>query len=207
MNTTMDQDTVTPVSQLEDVRNHIFCRTANQSELPKAPRDIPFERHADLVVTYYIQTDDQDGNSIIPLTNRMVSDLKLKTDQMRELAWRNTMTKKRAILQSLSQIFGEEETDPPLYVLTNEEMYLGAVTMFYPGLLDLIADKLDSDLCILPSSIHECLILPADRKTDWEGLKKIVERVNATEVDEADILSNHVYRYNRGRKALSIDNT
>lgn len=201
-------DCIYAALQTEDVKERIFCRTIPSSGLPPVPGNIPFERHQDLAVIYYIEQNDPEGLKTLPLCNSLVTKMGLKTDQMRELAWKNTITRKRAVLQPLAMVLGQEEEDaPPLYVLTNEDMFLGAVTMLYPGLLEMIAEKFESDLCILPSSIHECLLMPADSSTDWAALRKIVQKVNDTEVDEEDILSYNIYRYSRADKQLSIDNT
>ena len=106
----------------------------------------------------------------------------------------------------LSDMIGEPDHPAGLYVLSNEEMYFGAVTIFYPGLLSVIADEFGSDLFILPSSVHECLILPCSQGIDPHALASIVRTVNETEVAEEDILSFSVYRYSRKDDRLSIDN-
>ena len=111
-------------------------------------------------------------------------------------------------MRPLSEVLREELEDDgtPLFVLTNEKMYLGAVTMFYPDLMDLIADKLDSDLYIIPSSIHECLILPEQEDICGDDLKKLVRTVNDTEVADDEILSYNIYKYSRAGRSVTIDN-
>lgn len=55
---------------------------------------------------------------------------------------------------------------PMLMVLTNDKGLNGAAAMFYPGQLDQVADGFHSDFFVLPSSVHEVLILPDDKATD-----------------------------------------
>ena len=87
--------------------------------------------------------------------------------------------------------------DPNLqiFVLTNQYGVNGASVILYPDLLDCIAQKLQSDLYLLPSSIHEFLVLPAD-STIYSTLVNMVSEVNTHEVADDDILSNQVYFYN-----------
>ena len=70
----------------------------------------------------------------------------------------------------------------------------------------MIAEELDEDICILPSSIHECLIMPVNDETDFAELRRIVKKVNDTEVSETEILSYNIYRFSRVRGVMSIDN-
>ena len=67
----------------------------------------------------------------------------------------------------------------------------------YPGLLAEIAKKLNCDLYVLPSSIHECIIMPVTELHTKEDLSKMVCHVNEREVLEEEILSDHVYYYDR----------
>jgi len=64
--------------------------------------------------------------------------------------------------------------DEMFYVLTNQKKMQGAVVLFYDGLLEQVAEKMNSNIIILPSSVQE------------------------------EVLSNYVYRYGRGIKKLEI---
>lgn len=89
------------------------------------------------------------------------------------------------------------DTYCPLYILTNKEKCFGAVSIAIPGEPERIADYLRSDYYVLPSSIHECLILPDDGFYKTEFLNELVRSVNTTQVDPAEVLSDHVYHYSR----------
>ena len=85
----------------------------------------------------------------------------------------------------------------PLYVLSNTTGLHGACVMLYPDVLKNFADRLDRDLVILPSSIHEVLLLPYDDNVTFSGLSDMVAEINQTAVSLEDRLSNHVYFYSR----------
>ena len=91
---------------------------------------------------------------------------------------------------------------PPLYVLTNRSGWYGASCILYPGLLQKLAAQLGDDLFILPSSVHEVILLPVRAAGGPAELEAMVKEVNATEVDPEEVLSDSVYRYSLSRKAI-----
>lgn len=94
--------------------------------------------------------------------------------------------------------------DPQMYVFTNQLEVHGAAALLYPNALKEAAVKLDSDLLILPSSIHEVLVVP---KTDAVGgmeLEEMVRGINESDVLPEDILSYHVYLYDRKTEQLTF---
>ena len=97
----------------------------------------------------------------------------------------------------------EEESETPLYVLTNKARLYGASCILYPNLLDSIADKLTCDFYLIPSSIHEFLILPVLPGTCIQDLNAMIHEVNSTQVEEEEILSDHAYFYSCSEKLLT----
>lgn len=85
----------------------------------------------------------------------------------------------------------------PLYVLSNTSGLHGASVMLYPNMLKSFADRLNRDLVILPSSIHEVLLLPYDESVVFHKLTDMVTTINQNAVAVEDRLSNHVYFYSR----------
>lgn len=85
----------------------------------------------------------------------------------------------------------------PMYVLTNKKKLYGAACMLYPGILNQFSEKLKQDFYILPSSVHEVILVPADSQTDQEALREIVTDINRTQVAEEEVLADSVYLYSR----------
>ncbi len=102
------------------------------------------------------------------------------------------------------QIWPQNRGFMPMYVLSNSFQLYGAGCMLYPGLLERIAKKLDADLFLLPSSIHEIIVLPAKTHRQSLRLSQIVTNINHTELSEDEILSDRVYYYFREQKDLRI---
>lgn len=84
----------------------------------------------------------------------------------------------------------------PIVFTINKYMY-GASSMLITEELDRLAIGINSDLYILPSSIHECLLIPEDIVEDVASLKQMVLEVNDQEVSKEEFLSNSVYKYMR----------
>ncbi len=90
----------------------------------------------------------------------------------------------------------------PMYVLSNKEKMNGAGCLLYGDVLAELADELHQDLFILPSSIHEVILVPTEAQGDHERLTQIVQEVNATQVEADEILADHVYYFSRNRRKV-----
>ena len=97
-----------------------------------------------------------------------------------------------------------EDVDPNamMYVLTNSNQVNGAVYMCDEEVMSLIAEKLGSDLIVIPSSIHETIILKETENMSVRELNAMVEAVNAEAVNPQERLGNFVYRFDREAQRL-----
>ena len=66
---------------------------------------------------------------------------------------------------------------------------------FSDGLLKKFADKIEKDLIIIPSSIHEVILIPSDNGITDEEVNEMIDEVNENELETVEILSNHMYLY------------
>ena len=82
----------------------------------------------------------------------------------------------------------------PMYILTNAEMNYGAGLIMNNSVLRHILDKMNEDVYILPSSVHELIVLPASFVDDVKYLTDMVHSINLSCVDPKDRLSNDVYK-------------
>ena len=69
-------------------------------------------------------------------------------------------------------------------------------TPVYTGKIAGIAEKYDSDLYLIPSSIHEMILVPAN-SMDENFLREAIRSVNENEVPPEDILTESLYLYRR----------
>lgn len=157
-----------------------------------------------LSVVFYVSlmTGEQSAgilikNEHLKLWNKDVSDLII-------LAEENTNRMHSYIVKGLNEIMAEmmelpvdEISDvPELYVLTDENKTFGASQLYLKDKISEFAVLHDCDVYILPSSVHELLLLPANfQGIEPDYLKEMVMQVNATEVSESDFLYDGAFKY------------
>ena len=203
----MKNSQLSSISFSPDKRNRIYCAAVYKDRVEEEKNELLYEMHDDIAVIFYLQEMKGNVRIITPVTRSMAKDLGLEAEELMKIAWKNTITQKNATIRQLSSVLGIKDDPVGLYVLSNEDMYFGAVTIFYPGLLETIAEEFGTDLFILPSSVHECLLLPCDGAYDSSFLARIVRAVNETEIEKEDLLSFSVYRFRREDSRMIIDNS
>ena len=87
--------------------------------------------------------------------------------------------------------------DGRMYVLGNDQKLFGAASMLYKGLLERIAEKIGKNLFILPSSIHEVILVPDNEEMEAHELWEMVCEINATQVAPEEVLTDSVYYFSR----------
>ena len=96
------------------------------------------------------------------------------------------------------------EDAPEMYVATTAGGYMGAGVMVYPGFLEEAAEKVGGSFYIIPSSVHEVVLVQMKHKEGMaDGLSGLVHDVNVGMVEEEDRLSDNVYYYDHKNKKLS----
>ena len=92
-----------------------------------------------------------------------------------------------------------------MFVLTNESNLFGAACIIYPNLLQHYAAEAQTDFYILPSSIHEVILLLDDEYVQSsEELREMVRETNRMVVDQEEVLSDHIYHYDREKDEIRI---
>lgn len=91
-----------------------------------------------------------------------------------------------------------------MFVLTNPCRNYGAACLLYPDIMDMIGMMMGESFYILPSSIHELILVPQSKGLEKTEMEELVKEVNETQVKDEDQLSEHVYFYDRNMKGLFI---
>lgn len=216
----------------EEVKERIVFKLVNYNRNQELLKEVPHRRFLDFAILYYCMvTDEVIGNGSITVNNSHMKAWESTEQELFELAERNTpkllpcmLTEMRQMIDELTQeesisetVYGEESIDRCLemnededqqvrmYVLTNKSKIFGAITMLYPDILQCFSEKLGSDLYILPSSIHEVILIPKTYKGEKSFLKNMVNEVNEEQVPEEEILSYQVYEYNRENDCIVLE--
>lgn len=104
-------------------------------------------------------------------------------------------------------IVGEEEAfweNIPMQILSNDSRVYGAACILYPGLLSEIAEKEDANLYLLPSSVHEVIIMPDSGREEPLALKSMIYEVNRTQLEPEEVLSDSLYYFDRSEKNIKV---
>jgi hypothetical protein len=140
---------------------------------------------------------------------------RITKDELYKLAKRNTLKLLPPVIKTMNEIVGdllkdefEEQYDdrifddlfeidserPVLYVLSNAKKINGAGCILYDNCLKDFAMSHNSDVIILPSSVHEVILVP-NRGENYMELREMVCQINESEVPEEEVLSDRIYRY------------
>lgn len=200
----------------EKVKEHIFCKIVNYEKNMPVLDLIPHERFLDLAIVYYCEVEsDSFGTGTVLVQNTHLLLWGIDQKRLHETAVYNTLHDARYDLVEISELV-EDMTGVavdsrlarvlPMYVLTNNKKYFGAVNLYFNEVLEEIAEQLEADYYVLPSSIHECMVVPAEDSVKLHGAdyQEMVQEINDEFVAPEEILSDSVYRYYRDRKELCI---
>ena len=187
-----------------------ICNNDKSSEYLKTAPHEPF--CDDLAVYYRILIDIKNGEGSILVNSQLIDTWKISYDELKSQAWSNlhkinppTFSSMLDVLKEMMPAF--DETDLPadsdccMHILSNKSRLNGAVYIADNSVLKNIADELDSELILLPSSRHELIVLPYSMASDpdrWSELANMVNEINHNgTVSDEDFLADSVYYYTR----------
>lgn len=216
---------VSGIMDYDQMKDRICYKLVNAKKNQKLLTDAPHIIFHDLAIIFYILVSrDTAGTGTITVRNNIKDMWAVDADELYLIALRNTQRlfrgKVNTMTSVISEIFSDSMDDEfaeqfydiaaneddmvPMYVVTNADKINGAGVILYDNLLKEFAERIKSDFFILPSSIHEVLFVPAFSGADEKELVTMVREVNATQVEEDEILSDNVYRYNRATDRVEM---
>ena len=192
------------------VRDRIFYKLINYEKNTKLLEDVPYFRWCDLAVVFYYGVEENVlGRASILIHNNHLAMWEQTADTLYRTAQFNMKKSMPELLIPMSELVEEmtgikleRSDDIKMYVLTNRVKLNGASAMLYSDKIRELADSLHSDLLILPSSVHEVLLLPDDSEEQYDFYRQMVEEVNTTQVEPEEILSFNLYRYNKDKSKI-----
>lgn len=228
MNETNDcpNDYVSDIDDFNMISKRLIYRLVNLTLNSERLKGVPFKSVGDLATVYHVVAHmDTDGVASFYVSNDMLNRWGVSIDTIDKLATDNTRKLFPEILRSMTDliqemIFGVDgdsnnkdkhlfadmggDDDIKMYVLSNKSGINGASAILYKDVLKDFALQMKSNLYILPSSIHEVIIVPAIKKLKLSNLREMVVDVNKNEVPLSEVLSNEVYYYNLEREEMHI---
>lgn len=219
---------------IEDILNYnaikdkIILRIVNYDKNKELLKNCPYKKYLDLAVTFrYIADKDTFGIASSLISNMEFKEWGIDLEQLYQVALFNTMREFPWKMDSLAKVIGEclrekaagmmtkemledieelekSENKVNMYVLSNESGINGATCILYDNVIKKFAKVQDANVFILPSSIHEVMLVPENEETEAAFLADLVVEANNSAVGLIDLLSNHIYYYDREKEQMYI---
>lgn len=198
------------LEKFEYVKERIIYRLVNYEKNEEILEDCPHLKLYDLALTFrWVAHSDDIGISTALVTNQEMIAWGISINELLLAARENTprlfpaqMIDMDEMLHKAGMPIPADDTAIPMYIMTNRQEVNGASVLLYDDVLQKFAVKKKTDFYILPSSIHEVILVPSDRIDDPSDLFTMVEDANQTVVALGDILSDSVYYYNRKKNQI-----
>lgn len=206
------------LKHFDTIKDKIVYKVVNYRSNEKLLEQVPHKRILDLAVVFYCLLDNEYGRSATALIyNNNLKNWNVTIDDVYKAALKNTPDLLHSKISSMAALFEKcgvnvdgEEVDlkdyvpSDMYVLTNESKLNGAACILYENVLYDFAQKLGADLYILPSSVHEVILLPKLSMFEKDELVNMVKEVNTEGVAADEVISDHVYEYNRTERLITM---
>ena len=206
----------------DSVKKQITMRLVNERVGREFFKEVPQRKIEDLAIMYQVippETGKEELGTFI-ITNTIMGNWGVNEQELHEVAMKNTKEVSKPVFSSMESIIDtlmedkesvnllqeQSEFTPPedmkkeMFVLTNERKSFGATMMLYPEVLSEISEIMQGEYYILPSSIHELIIVSKDAKFSPKELGKMVREINRSQVEPKERLSDRVYEYNKETK-------
>lgn len=207
---------------LDGAKDKVVFVLVNTEQNKSLLDDVPHREFLDLSIMYRIVINkDQNGIQSTKVTNELAERLGMNEEQLFKYAAENTRRILPPRIRNMNDVMKEmflsdgmpeeiaemmiREVPPEqtLWIISNNRGIDGAVSMLYENELHELAENLESDLYILPSSVHEVLAVSTEL-TEPEELAQMVAEVNMQKVALEERLSNQVYHYDKDLRKLTL---
>lgn len=210
------------ITDFEQMKDFIIYRLVSFERNEERLKEMPYFKYLDFAVVFYCQVStNQKCNAAIPIYNRHMKMWKTDKDELLKLAKDNTprlfpceLTSMHSMISEIIKESGEEEQEMweelsaqecmPMYILSNKYKFNGASVILYQNVLRDFAAACKRNFYLLPSSIHEVILVPEESGTTLEELTQMVREVNQTQVEEEEVLSDHAYYFDKEMLQLFI---
>ncbi|WP_373799492.1 DUF5688 family protein [Bacteroides heparinolyticus] len=198
--------------QYEKVKNGIFVVVQNAEMNRELLEKVPHEIRDDLALLYRVNVELSNGEKgSVLIHNTHLESWGIDEKTLKEVAWNNMHDFYPPEFSTMSNVLSSAGYDEILegvefvemYVLSNKEKQYGAAYMFDTEVMSRIAEEIGGDIVVIPSSIHESILLKKQGDTDFDILREMVKEVNCTQLHPTEILSDEVYQYSRDAHVLS----
>jgi hypothetical protein len=204
----------------ERVKDRIVYKLINTEKNKELLEDLPHIEFLDLSIVFQCMVAQEDiGTASILIHNVHLKLWDVSVEKLYQAAKENTQRLQKYEIKSMSEVLCEitraenpeefaeyrEEAfsdNVPMYVLSNQRRVEGAACMLYPNLVRDFAEAVGSSFYIIPSSVHELLLLPTAHLEESSEIKNMIKEINDTQVSAEEILSYSLYLYDKEERKI-----
>ena len=193
----------------EKMKNKLSIEVISAEANKELLLNIPHDRIEDLAAVYrFVLKSESTGKASILVSNEMMQKMGITHEQLKNDALYNAPIIRPAVIKGMNEVIkelmgkeayeianGTGNVEESVYVATVPDKDSGAGVLSYQNFMDQAAERVGGDFFILPSSIHEILIVKDDGEMKAELLRNMVQQINRTELMPEDKLSDNVYHY------------
>lgn len=211
-----------PPLDISTAKDNIIFQLVNTMQNEDMLKNLPHREFQDLSIMYrWVVGVEQQGLSSVVINNHVAESLGMGEEQLFKAAAENTRRILPPVVQSMNEVMrdmfmadgmpkeladlmiGEQEPERTMWVISNKSRIDGAASMLYEDKLHNLAEKVGTDLYILPSSVHEVIAVSVEMG-EPEELAQMVAEVNMDQVDLSERLSNQVYHYDKDLRKITL---
>ena len=189
------------MSDFEQIKDLVVYKLINADKNQELLKNVPNLPLLDFAVIFYVMIPvDECENCSMLIKNEHMNNWKLPISLLYHYAKTNTQRLCPYVIKPLAEVVNQQFAiplpDSPLIMLSNETGVNGASVLLYPEIPNLIFDYVGKNYYLLPSSIHEFLIVPEEEGINPLNLKEIVREVNENHLEQEEFLSDSIYYFN-----------
>jgi len=205
------------VGEYDAVKDNLYVTVLNREKNREYLKDIVHQDIPDTDIAAVLRVlcgrDSEKGSASFLVKESMLEVWGVSGEGLFEQALKNTERLFPPKMLDLANIMYLDADDSILskklepysqYVLTNDIKVHGAATLLYPNLLQEIGEATGGSFFILPSSIHETILIKDNGKMSAEELQRMVMEINRTQVSPEEVLSDEVYSYDYRERKLTM---
>lgn len=206
------------ITEFDRVKDKIVPKLVNKDWNEELLKDRVHSVVGDLAITYQILlSQDFSGNASVTITNQIMKMWSISLEELHALALDNMKKLTPSTFEPMSKVLAsmlgedaaelfasETPSDELMWVLSNRSRINGAAALLDKNIMQSVIDTIGSSFYILPSSIHECIVVAASDDMDVLQLTDMIQDVNAGQVAPDERLSDHPYRYSVEEGLLSV---
>ncbi|MCR4727628.1 MAG: DUF5688 family protein, partial [Lachnospiraceae bacterium] len=213
---------ISSLNNYDVMKEHLSLQVVATDRNADMLENIPHKEIEDMsVVCRFMVASGNDCIGSILVTNRLLENMGITEEQLFNDAAKYAPDLRPSEIKGMADVLAEMmgidvgeldsqfggalgQPEIQMYVASTHDKANGAGIIAYPGFMEMAAEKVGGDFFLLPSSVHEVILVPDKGQMDYHELEKMVKEVNATQVELKDQLSDHVYHYDSKERVFEL---